>query len=141
MGPTGQGTARGRAVSGAAGGAGMANGSAGPGWTFLTNHAHVLLAIAGDPEVRMRDVAASVGVTERAVQMIVADLETAGYLARTRVGRRNRYTVNDAGRFRHPAESEHRIGELLALFVPDAATGDPAHPVDGPSAARTARST
>lgn len=90
----------------------------GPAWTFLTNHAHVLLAIAADPETRMRDVATTVGVTERAVQMIVADLEAGGYLERTRIGRRNHYTVNPAGRFRHPAESEHRIGELLALFAP-----------------------
>lgn len=66
----------------------------------------------------MRDVATTVGVTERAVQMIIADLEADGYLSRTRVGRRNRYTVNQAGRFRHPAEREHRIGELLTLFVP-----------------------
>lgn len=89
-----------------------------PAWTFLTNHAHVLLAIAADPAVRMRDVASTVGVTERAVQMIVTDLEDDGYLTRARVGRRNHYTVNEAGRFRHPAESDHRIGELLALFAP-----------------------
>lgn len=97
-----------------------------PAWTFLTNHAHVLLAIAGDPELRMRDVATMVGVTERAVQMIVTDLETGGYLTRTRIGRRNRYSVDHAGRFRHPAESGHRIGELLALFTPHTAapTGD-----------------
>ncbi|WP_240157867.1 MarR family transcriptional regulator [Pseudonocardia broussonetiae] len=87
-----------------------------PRWTFLTNHAHVLLAIAADPLVRMRDVAARVGVTERAVQMIVADLVTDGYLTRSRVGRRNQYAVNRAGTFRHPAESDHRIGELLELF-------------------------
>ncbi len=98
--------------------------AAAPGWTFLTNHAHVLLAIAHDPEIRMRDVASTVGVTERAVQMIVADLEADGYLTRTRVGRRNHYAVNNAGRFRHPAESEHRIGELLALFVLDTRRGD-----------------
>ncbi|MCA2218988.1 helix-turn-helix transcriptional regulator [Jidongwangia harbinensis] len=89
------------------------------GWTFLTNHAHVLLVIARDPEARLRDVADVVGVTERAAQAIVADLETAGYLTRERIGRRNRYTVNPAGRFRHPAEAEHRVGELLALFTPD----------------------
>lgn len=91
-------------------------GSAGPGWTFLTNHAHVLLAIANDPEVRMRDVAGTVGVTERAVQMIVADLEDQGYLQRNRIGRRNHYVINDAANFRHPAENSHRIGELLSLF-------------------------
>jgi DNA-binding MarR family transcriptional regulator len=93
------------------------------GWTFLTNHAHVLLAIARDPTARLRDVAASVGITERAAQAIVADLEAAGYLHRERTGRRNRYTVNPAGRFRHPAEADHRIGELLDLF-----TGPPMTP-------------
>jgi predicted ArsR family transcriptional regulator len=92
---------------------------AGSRWTFLTNHAHVLLAIAADPSVRMREVADRVGVTERAVQMIVADLVAGGYLTRNRVGRRNHYTVNRAGAFRHPAEADHRVGELLELFESD----------------------
>ncbi|WP_018251424.1 helix-turn-helix transcriptional regulator [Salinispora mooreana] len=87
------------------------------GWTFLTNHAHVLLAIAREPTTRLRDVATAVGITERAAQAIVADLEAAGYLHRERVGRRNAYTVNPAGRFRHPAEADHRIGELIDLFT------------------------
>lgn len=95
-----------------------------PKWTFLTNHAHVLLAIAADPHVRMRDVALRVGVTERAVQAIVADLVEAGYLTRERVGRRNRYTVDPAGPFRHPAEATHHIGELLALFDDEHPAGD-----------------
>lgn len=99
-------------------------GGGGARWTFLTNHAHVLLAIAADPSVRMRDVAARVGVTERAVQLIVGDLVEAGYLTRDRVGRRNRYTVNEAGAFRHPAEASHRIGELLDLFREDGPSGD-----------------
>ncbi len=86
-------------------------------WTFLTNHAHVLLAIARDPSARLRDVAETVGVTERAAQAIVADLEAAGYLHRDRVGRRNHYTVNPAGHFRHPAEADRRIGDLLSLFT------------------------
>ncbi len=86
-------------------------------WTFLTNHAHVLLSIARDPTARLRDVAVSVGITERAAQTIVADLEAAGYLHRTRVGRRNEYTVNPGGHFRHPAEADRRIGDLLALFT------------------------
>ncbi|GAA2565131.1 MarR family transcriptional regulator [Winogradskya consettensis] len=89
-----------------------------PAWTFLTNHAHVLLAIARDPDARLREVAETVGITERAAQAIVADLEQAGYLEHTRVGRRNRYTVNPAGRFRHPAEADRRIGDLLSLFAP-----------------------
>ncbi|MFF5259711.1 helix-turn-helix transcriptional regulator [Actinomadura viridis] len=89
----------------------------GRGWTFLTNHAHVLLALARDPAARLRDVAASVGITERATQAIVADLEKDGYLHRTRVGRRNHYTINSDGPFRHPNEADRRIGDLLALFT------------------------
>ncbi|MEH1166334.1 helix-turn-helix domain-containing protein [Micromonospora sp. CPCC 205539] len=89
----------------------------GRNWTFLTNHGHVLLAIARDPTARLRDVAAEVGVTERAAQAIVADLEAGGYLHRTRVGRRNEYTLNPAGRFRHPAEDDREVGDLLALFA------------------------
>ncbi|MFI6227590.1 helix-turn-helix transcriptional regulator [Micromonospora echinospora] len=100
-------------------------------WTFLTNHAHVLLAIARNPTARLRDVADEVGVTERAAQAIVADLEAGGYLQRTRVGRRNEYTVNPAGRFRHPAEAYQHVGALLALFTDQgdagpAAAGSPA---------------
>ena len=87
------------------------------GWTFLTNHAHVLLAVARDPTARLRDVADTIGITERAAQAIVADLEAAGYLTRERVGRRNHYTVNRAGHFRHPAEAQQRIGDLLDLFT------------------------
>lgn len=86
-------------------------------WTFLTNHAHVLLRIARDPTARLRDVAADIGITERAAQTIVADLEAAGYLTRSRVGRRNTYTVDPTGRFRHPAEADRQIGGLLALFA------------------------
>jgi predicted ArsR family transcriptional regulator len=85
-------------------------------WTFLSNHGRVLLVIADDPDVRLRDVAQSVGITERAVQMIVADLEEGGYLSRERVGRRNHYVVNADRHFRHPHEADHRIGELLELF-------------------------
>jgi DNA-binding MarR family transcriptional regulator len=85
-------------------------------WTFLTNHAHVLLAIADEPEARLRDIADRVGVTERAVQGIVADLEDGGYIERERVGRRNRYRVVRGGRFRHPAESTHRVDDLLRIF-------------------------
>jgi hypothetical protein len=87
------------------------------GWTFLTNHAHVLIALARDPEVRLRDVALLVGITERSVQSIVADLEAADYLRRVRVGRRNHYEVNPAGPLRHPAERDHAVGELLEVFT------------------------
>ena len=86
-----------------------------PSWTFLSNHSHVLLCIAREPEVRMRDVAALVGITERAVQRIVADLEKAGYLERRRSGRRNRYEIQDDLPLRHPVERHERISALLAF--------------------------
>ena len=87
-------------------------------WTFLTNHAHVLLCIAADPEVRLRDVATKVGITERSAQIILGDLVDAGYVTRTRVGRRNRYEVHDDLPLRHPLEAEHLIGELLRTLEP-----------------------
>lgn len=85
------------------------------GWTFLSNHSHVLVCLGRDPDARLRDVAERVGITERSAQQIVADLEAAGYLERTRVGRRNRYAVQPDGRLRHPLESGVRVGDLLAL--------------------------
>jgi DNA-binding Lrp family transcriptional regulator len=89
------------------------------GWTFLTNHTHVLLCIARDPDVRLRDVATAVGITERAVQLIVQDLEQEGYLRRTRVGRRNHYDLDVALPLRHPLERDHQVGDLLgALGAP-----------------------
>lgn len=90
---------------------------AGPGeWTFLTNHAHVLLCIASDPEIRLRDVAASVGITERAAQRIVMELEETGYLERERVGRRNRYRLHADQPLRHPMDRNHWVSELLTLL-------------------------
>jgi DNA-binding MarR family transcriptional regulator len=86
-----------------------------PTWTFLTQHARVLIMIARDPQIRLRDVAAASGVTERTVQGIVADLEAAEYLTHTRDGRRNRYHVRSGTRFRHPAEADREIAGLLAL--------------------------
>lgn len=86
------------------------------GWTFLTNHAHVLLCIARDPGIRLVDVARHVGVTERAAQRIVADLVEAGYLSRSRDGRRNRYVVHADRPLRHPLEQTHEIGELLDVL-------------------------
>ena len=82
-------------------------------WTFLTNHAHVLVAIARDPKARLRDVAEQVGITERAAQGIVRDLVERGYLIRERVGRRNRYQLDETLPMRHPLEAEHDIGVLL----------------------------
>lgn len=85
-------------------------------WTFLTNHGRVLLVIAEDPSLRLRDIAATVGITERSAQMIVADLEHEGYLTKHRAGRRNSYSLDRRKRFRHPHEAAHQVGELLALF-------------------------
>ena len=84
-------------------------------WTFLTNHAHVLICLAQNPEMRMRDVADRVGITERAVQRIVGDLEDAGAITRERDGRRNRYRMNPTRPLRHPVEAHCSVGELLAL--------------------------
>jgi DNA-binding MarR family transcriptional regulator len=85
------------------------------GWTFLSNHAYVLLAIAHDPGVKLRDVAARVGITERAVQRIVSDLEAGRYLERIRTGRRNRYVVHPELPFRHPIAAHRSIADLLEL--------------------------
>jgi predicted transcriptional regulator len=84
-------------------------------WTFLTNHAHVLLCLAQDPEARLRDVAERVGITERAVQRIVAELEDAGYLTRLRSGRRNSYDVHEDKPLRHPIEAHRNVSALLDL--------------------------
>lgn len=84
-------------------------------WTFLTNHAHVLLCLAADPESRLRDVADRVGITERAVQRIVSDLEEAGYLTRYRSGRRNEYKVHPNRPLRHDIEAHRNVSELIEL--------------------------
>jgi DNA-binding MarR family transcriptional regulator len=86
------------------------------GWRFLTNHSQVLLCIASDPDVRLRDVADTVGITERAAQRILADLVQAGFVTRLRVGRRNRYLVNREREMRHPAQAGHDIGSLLDVL-------------------------
>jgi len=86
------------------------------GWRFVTNHTQVLLCIARDADVRLRDVADAVGITERAAQRILADLVRAGFVTRQRVGRRNRYLVNREREMRHPAQAGHDIGSLLDLL-------------------------
>jgi len=91
-----------------------------PGWNFLTNHAHVLVCLARNAEQSLREVATSVGITERAVQRIVAELEEAGYLERRRAGRRNYYLLYPEGRLRHPLEAHRTIGDLLDIVVPRA---------------------
>ncbi len=85
-------------------------------WTLLTGHGRVLVEIARNPDARIRDLSAVAGITERTVQAIVTDLETAGYITRTRTGRRTQYTVNPDSLFRHPAQDGHRIGPFLALL-------------------------
>ena len=94
-------------------------------WVFLTNHAHVLLCIARDPQSRARDIAEHVGITERAAQRILADLIADGYATRTKIGRRNHYKVNPQGHLRHPTFRNVAIGDLLdvltvANWAPDA---------------------
>ena len=88
-------------------------GKGGQSWTLLTGHGHVLVEIARNPDARIRDISPVVGLTERTVQAIVADLEAAGYLTRERVGRRTRYTVNPDNPFRHKAQEGLRVGPLL----------------------------
>ena len=82
-------------------------------WTLLTGHGHVLVEIARNPEARIRDISLAVDLTERTVQAIVADLEAAGYLTRSRVGRRTRYTVDPDSPFRHSAQQGLRVGPML----------------------------
>lgn len=98
-----------------------------PDWTFLSNHAHVLLCLAKDSQALMRDVAERVGITERAVQGIVRDLEEAGYLVRARDGRRNTYRVRRHLKLRHPVEAHRKVGELIRLVEAPA----PARPPNG----------
>jgi DNA-binding IclR family transcriptional regulator len=98
-------------------------------WTLLTGHGRVLVEIARDPGARMRDISAVVGLAERSVQVIVADLEAAGYLTRTRTGRRTRYTVNHDSLFRHPAQEGQRVGPFLNLL---AAADENARAAPGP---------
>lgn len=94
-----------------------------PGWTFLSNHGHVLLGVVADPTARMRDLADRIGITERAVQLILNDLVSSGYLERTRTGRRNTYRLVVGQPFRHPAEAGHSVDELVALFSTPALSG------------------
>ena len=85
-------------------------------WTFLSNHAHVLLCVAADPDRTLHDIATRVGITERGVQLILRDLIEEGYLERERVGRRNHYKIHPEGRLRHPLEAHHRVADLVAAL-------------------------
>ena len=88
-------------------------------WTFLTNHARVLIVIAQNPNARLRDISAGIGITERAIQRIVAELEEAGYLSHDKVGRRNRYQIQPGTHLRHALGSTHQVKSLLDVFLPD----------------------
>lgn len=97
--------------------------AAGGSWTFLTNHGHVLLTVAMNPDVRVKDLALTVGITTRHALLILRDLEAAGYVHRERVGRVTHYTVNSSRPFRHPTAAAHQVQELIAIF-----TGSPDDP-------------
>lgn len=84
-----------------------------PDWTFLSNHAHVIVCLAAEPDSRIRDVAGLVGVTERTVTGIIADLEEAGIVTVEKIGRRNRYRINRRARLRHGLEQHKTVGDLL----------------------------
>lgn len=103
---------------------GMASGSP-TRWTFLTNHGHVLLCLAQSPGITLRDVAVRVGVTERAVQRIVTDLEQAGYLTRHRAGRHNEYDIDVDQPLRHPVEAHQTVKALIGLASPGVRSGRP----------------
>jgi Mn-dependent DtxR family transcriptional regulator len=85
-------------------------------WRFVTNHVHVLACIAADPSARLRDIAATVGITERTVGQIVNELEQAGYLTKTRIGRRNHYELHGELPLRHPLHRHHTVGDLLRFL-------------------------
>lgn len=85
-------------------------------WTFLTNHTHILVVLAREPSMRIRDMADEVGITQRAVQRILAELIEEGVLKVKKEGRRNSYEIQRTTRLRHPLESRHTIGELLDLL-------------------------
>ena len=86
-----------------------------PAWTFLSNHGHILVCIARDPDIRVREIAQAVGITERAVQRILGELEEAGAISRQREGRRTHYAIHGDLPLRHPVEAEHSVDELLRL--------------------------
>lgn len=87
-----------------------------PHWTYLSNHAHVLVCLAKDPEVRLRDIAQLVGITERGVSRILSELEEAGVIEKTRIGRRNHYELHLDVSLRHPLESHATVSDLVQLL-------------------------
>lgn len=106
----------------------MSTGVSGSGWTFLTNHGHVLLALYRNGDLRQREIARLVGITEGAVHRILAELDECGYIEVERIGRRNHYRVNASLGLRHPIEADHCVGDLLEGLAPqgERANGLPA---------------
>lgn len=102
-------------------------------WTLFSNHGHVLLYLAGEPDARLRDVAEAVGITERAVQKIVRDLQDGGAISVTKRGRRNRYRINGRKPLRHELESHRSIGSLVKWMKKPAETSKPSAPAPPPS--------
>lgn len=96
----------------------MADNRTTPKWTFLTNHAHILLSLAKRPDMRMKDLATEVGITERAVQRIISELIEEGYVESHRDGRCNIYTLHPELHLRHPIEARHQVADLLTLIDP-----------------------
>jgi DNA-binding MarR family transcriptional regulator len=97
-------------------------------WDFLTNHAHVLTCVADDPGIRLRDIAAAVGITERAAHRILSELVDEGYVLRERDGRRNRYQVVAERPLRHPLVQERAVGDLLRVLIGSAPPGERVQP-------------
>lgn len=87
------------------------------GWTFLSNHAHVLICLARNPGVRLREIADKVGITERSAMRVITQLDEAGYLTRDKQGRRNHYTITLDAMLRHPIEAHCTVGQLLEMVL------------------------
>ena len=104
-----------------------------PHWDFLTNHAHVLVCVARDPGIRLRDIAADVGITERAAHRILSELVDEGYVVREREGRRNNYQVMTDLPLPHPLASEREVGDLLGVLIGSTSRGGNTTPVNGES--------
>lgn len=102
------------------------DGASRPPWTILTNHGHVLLTVASDPDILVEQIAHRVGITRRATLHILKDLEEAGYIQRIREGRRTHYLVEGNRPFRHPAEADHNVGALLEIFSGEPESNRPA---------------
>jgi hypothetical protein len=102
-------------------------------WTLLTSHGHVLVEIARNPRARVRDISAIIGITERATQAIIADLERAGYVERIRIGRRTHYVLHADNPFRHSAQDGLRVGPFLELLAGPASASEPTAPAPAPA--------